>query len=107
MLNTILFSGLHNLSDVSVGYFTIYTHTVRLIALYAKVSTVEGQGNPDGSTSLGIGVNPVDSTKDSNLKMSHNEIWDDSALVDSWNEALEEYKVCHCCHVRGTDIDLL
>jgi hypothetical protein len=25
--------------------------------------------------------------------MSHNEIWDDSALVDSWNEALEEYKV--------------
>lgn len=32
--------------------------------------------------------------------MSHNEIWDDSALVDSWNEALEEYKVRHCCHVR-------
>lgn len=63
MLNTILFSGLYNLSDVSVGYFTIYTLTVRLIALYAKVSTVEGQGNPDGSTSLGIGVNPVGSTR--------------------------------------------
>jgi hypothetical protein len=27
--------------------------------------------------------------------MSHAEIWDDSALVSSWNEALEEYKV-HC-----------
>jgi len=25
--------------------------------------------------------------------MSHAEIWDDSALVDSWNDALEEYKV--------------
>jgi hypothetical protein len=25
--------------------------------------------------------------------MNHDEIWDDSALVDSWNEALEEYKV--------------
>jgi hypothetical protein len=24
---------------------------------------------------------------------SHAEIWDDSALVDSWNDALEEYKV--------------
>lgn len=37
--------------------------------------------------------------------MSHNEIWDDSALVDSWNDALEEYKVRQCCHVRGLDID--
>jgi len=26
-------------------------------------------------------------------KMSHSEIWDDSLLVNSWNEALEEYKV--------------
>jgi hypothetical protein len=26
--------------------------------------------------------------------MSHAEIWDDSALVDSWNEAVAEYKVC-------------
>ena len=25
--------------------------------------------------------------------MSHAEIWDDSALVDSWNDALNEYKV--------------
>lgn len=26
-------------------------------------------------------------------KMSQAEIWDDSSLVNSWNEALEEYKV--------------
>jgi len=29
----------------------------------------------------------------SNKNASHEEIWDDSALVDSWNDALEEYKV--------------
>jgi hypothetical protein len=26
-------------------------------------------------------------------KTSHKAIWDDSALVDSWNDAVEEYKV--------------
>jgi len=25
--------------------------------------------------------------------LTHDEIWDDSALIDSWNQALEEYKV--------------
>lgn len=25
--------------------------------------------------------------------LSHEEVWDDSALIDSWNEAFEEYKV--------------
>ncbi len=30
-------------------------------------------------------------TNENNL--THDEIWDDSALVESWNEALEEYKV--------------
>jgi hypothetical protein len=29
----------------------------------------------------------------SNKNASHEEIWDDSALVNSWNDALEEYKV--------------
>jgi len=27
-------------------------------------------------------------------ELSHSEIWDDSALINSWDEALEEYKVC-------------
>ena len=26
-------------------------------------------------------------------ELTHDEIWDDSALVDSWNSALDEYKV--------------
>jgi hypothetical protein len=25
--------------------------------------------------------------------LTHEEVWDDSALVTSWNDALEEYKV--------------
>lgn len=29
----------------------------------------------------------------SNGNVSHSQIWDDSSLVDSWNEALDEYKV--------------
>jgi len=28
-----------------------------------------------------------------NQELSHDDIWDDSMLVDSWNEALAEYKV--------------
>jgi hypothetical protein len=30
---------------------------------------------------------------DSETAATHEEIWDDSALVDSWNQALDEYKV--------------
>ncbi|KAG7294296.1 hypothetical protein NEMBOFW57_004367 [Staphylotrichum longicolle] len=36
---------------------------------------------------------------------THEEIWDDSALVDSWNEALEEYKKYHSIHARGGTVD--
>ncbi|KAI1487934.1 hypothetical protein F4809DRAFT_555766 [Biscogniauxia mediterranea] len=37
--------------------------------------------------------------------MTHDEIWDDSALVDSWNEALEEYKRYHSIHRHGGNVD--
>jgi hypothetical protein len=30
----------------------------------------------------------------SGANMSHEEIWDDTALVRSWDEAVEEYNVC-------------
>ncbi|KJZ78789.1 hypothetical protein HIM_01562 [Hirsutella minnesotensis 3608] len=30
--------------------------------------------------------------------------WDDSALIDSWNEALQEYKKYHSIHARGGSI---
>ncbi|KAI9734797.1 MAG: hypothetical protein M1818_006784 [Claussenomyces sp. TS43310] len=37
--------------------------------------------------------------------MSEGEIWDDSALVESWNEALEEYKRYHSLHARGEKVE--
>ncbi|PMD27292.1 hypothetical protein NA56DRAFT_231257 [Hyaloscypha hepaticicola] len=41
----------------------------------------------------------------SNKNASHGEIWDDSALVDSWNDALEEYKKYHSLKARGEDVE--
>ncbi|KAG0652207.1 Survival motor neuron 1 [Hyphodiscus hymeniophilus] len=37
--------------------------------------------------------------------MSHAEIWDDSALVNSWNDALEEYKQYHSISARGEKVE--
>ncbi|KAH7247988.1 hypothetical protein FSOLCH5_002290 [Fusarium solani] len=42
------------------------------------------------------------SAKQENL--THEELWDDSALIDSWNEALEEYKKYHSIHARGGSV---
>ncbi|KAM0444145.1 hypothetical protein ACHAQK_002900 [Fusarium lateritium] len=39
------------------------------------------------------------SKKQENL--SQEEIWDDSSLIDSWNEALNEYKKYHSIHAKG------
>jgi hypothetical protein len=33
------------------------------------------------------------------------EIWDDSALIRSWNDALDEYKFYHSIHARGEDVE--
>ncbi|KAI4786666.1 hypothetical protein E4T44_13813 [Aureobasidium sp. EXF-8845] len=40
-----------------------------------------------------------------NKSMSNNEIWDDSALVRSWNEALEEYTKYHSMSARGERVE--
>jgi hypothetical protein len=29
-------------------------------------------------------------------ELTHHEIWDDTALIDAWNAASEEYEVCYC-----------
>ncbi|CRK19193.1 hypothetical protein BN1723_011823 [Verticillium longisporum] len=41
-------------------------------------------------------------------QLTHEEVWDDSALIDSWNEALDEYKArqnralkYHSIHAKG------
>jgi len=28
-------------------------------------------------------------------ELTHEEIWDDSALIEAWDAAIDEYKVCH------------
>ncbi|KAL2112600.1 hypothetical protein VUR80DRAFT_7025 [Thermomyces stellatus] len=40
-----------------------------------------------------------------NQALSHDDIWDDSLLVDSWNQALEEYKKYHSIHAKGISLD--
>ncbi|TKA63507.1 hypothetical protein B0A49_04534 [Cryomyces minteri] len=37
--------------------------------------------------------------------MSYNEVWDDSALLESWNEAVQEYKHYHSIHARGENVE--
>ncbi|KAI0843440.1 hypothetical protein F5Y06DRAFT_254942 [Hypoxylon sp. FL0890] len=38
-------------------------------------------------------------------ELTHDEIWDDSALVNSWNDALEEYKKYHSIHRNGGNVE--
>lgn len=38
-------------------------------------------------------------------QLSHDEVWDDSALVNSWNDALQEYKKYHSIHSKGGNVD--
>ncbi|KAL8991700.1 MAG: hypothetical protein Q9169_007731 [Polycauliona sp. 2 TL-2023] len=38
-------------------------------------------------------------------QLSHEEIWDDSALVDSWELALQEYQLYHSIHARGERVE--
>ncbi|KAI0974965.1 hypothetical protein F4678DRAFT_357997 [Xylaria arbuscula] len=41
-------------------------------------------------------------------ELTHHEIWDDSALIDSWDQALQEYKKYHSIHRNGGNVnDLL
>ncbi|KAJ5438495.1 uncharacterized protein N7458_009493 [Penicillium daleae] len=37
--------------------------------------------------------------------LTHEEIWDDSALVHSWDEAVEEYKLYHSIHAKGENVE--
>lgn len=38
-------------------------------------------------------------------QLSEKEIWDDSVLQNSWNEALEEYNHYHSIHARGEEVE--
>ncbi|KAJ5485238.1 hypothetical protein N7539_005226 [Penicillium diatomitis] len=41
----------------------------------------------------------------SDKALTHEEIWDDSALVQSWDDAVEEYKLYHSIHAKGENVD--
>ncbi|KAI4135715.1 MAG: hypothetical protein LQ347_000445 [Umbilicaria vellea] len=38
-------------------------------------------------------------------QLSQAEIWDDSALIRSWDDALTEYKLYHSVHARGERVE--
>ncbi|KAI4197013.1 MAG: hypothetical protein LQ350_006200 [Teloschistes chrysophthalmus] len=38
-------------------------------------------------------------------QLSHEEIWDDSALLNSWEAALQEYQFYHSIHARGEKVE--
>ncbi|SPQ27318.1 2e5541fd-4b44-4d88-afb6-a66b979379a3 [Thermothielavioides terrestris] len=42
---------------------------------------------------------------ESETAATHEEIWDDSALIESWNQALDEYKKYHSIHAKGGTVD--
>ncbi|KAE8350351.1 hypothetical protein BDV28DRAFT_151022 [Aspergillus coremiiformis] len=43
--------------------------------------------------------------KNATKALTQEEIWDDSALVQSWDEAVQEYKLYHSIHARGENVE--
>ncbi|OJJ41226.1 hypothetical protein ASPWEDRAFT_47849 [Aspergillus wentii DTO 134E9] len=43
--------------------------------------------------------------KNANKPLTQEEIWDDSALVRTWDEAVEEYKLYHSIHAKGENVE--
>ncbi|RHZ48542.1 uncharacterized protein CDV56_102253 [Aspergillus thermomutatus] len=43
--------------------------------------------------------------RNTNRPLTQEEIWDDSALVQSWDEAVEEYKLYHSIHAKGENVE--
>ncbi|KAJ6030124.1 hypothetical protein N7499_012542, partial [Penicillium canescens] len=37
--------------------------------------------------------------------LTQEEIWDDSALLQSWDEAVEEYQLYHSIHAKGENVE--
>jgi len=40
-------------------------------------------------------------------ELTQDEIWDDSALVRSWDQAVEEYKLYHSIHAKGENVEAI
>ncbi|KAK1139583.1 hypothetical protein N8T08_000656 [Aspergillus melleus] len=44
-------------------------------------------------------------SKNANKALTQEEIWDDSALVQSWDEAVDEYKLYHSIQAKGENVE--
>ncbi|KAI9038488.1 uncharacterized protein KD926_010700 [Aspergillus affinis] len=44
-------------------------------------------------------------SKNATKALTQEEIWDDSALVQSWDEAVDEYKLYHSIQAKGENIE--
>lgn len=67
---------------------------VHLVRNYSIVIT-----NPtiyNNNSVLIIEIDAMGKSKNASKPLTQEEIWDDSALVQSWDEAVEEYKVPPC-----------
>ncbi|KAJ5193664.1 Survival motor neuron [Penicillium cf. griseofulvum] len=43
--------------------------------------------------------------KNKNVSLTHAEVWDDSALVQSWDDAVEEYQHYWSIHAKGENVE--
>ncbi|KXG52290.1 Survival motor neuron [Penicillium griseofulvum] len=43
--------------------------------------------------------------KNKNVSLTHAQVWDDSALVQSWDDAVEEYQHYWSIHAKGENVD--
>jgi hypothetical protein len=55
-------------------------------------SDVSGPHHPNSDINLASGVEDTEDTEHG-IELTHEEIWDDSALIDAWDAANEEYEV--------------
>lgn len=53
---------------------------------------------PAASSSIGTNAAPAEDgdyeEEEESRELTHEEIWDDSALIEAWNSAAAEYEVC-------------
>ena len=51
--------------------------------------------NHEKSVSEKASLDPTNEEEEESRELTHEEIWDDSALVDAWEAAMEEYEAYH------------
>ncbi|KAK5054711.1 hypothetical protein LTR84_001603 [Exophiala bonariae] len=49
--------------------------------------------------------NKINAGGGGSASLTQEEIWDDSALIRSWNDALQEYEYYHSIHAKGEDVE--